>query len=348
MQTQHGLAGANTEASLRFHRFHERLNRSLKTQVIGLGMLKDAIDKGETRDGIKEILYAQNDLWGGMPDWGRPQELIDEGRLDIGRAGVVRGFSAFDLFLDNLSAELESYGRFRGAKPKPKGRLPARQGGDGTDDGAAAAEAGLTRYYERIGADLDGVKFLLPLYVYFRSQLHRAPRRDRERRGGRPLARGRDPRCAGGVAGSHRRYARAGDTAAQGRCGDPLHPQAGPLELFDPEADSHGRQREGLDHIGGRGRRLRRGKTLAFHSVGERSRDQEKHAGDDKLHTLGSVQGQECRLVGCIQDPVLARHEQEVRAKVPVACGSCRDRRWLTGRRDRRRTGRRRGPVGRP
>ena len=168
MQTQHGLAGANTEASLRFHRFHERLNRSLKTQVIGLGMLKDAIDKGETRDGIKEILYAQNDLWGGMPDWGRPQELIDEGRLDIGRAGVVRGFSAFDLFLDNLSAELESYGRFRGAKPKPKGRLPARQGGDGTDDGAAAAEAGLTRYYERIGADLDGVKFLLPLYVYFR------------------------------------------------------------------------------------------------------------------------------------------------------------------------------------
>jgi hypothetical protein len=40
------IAGASTEALLRFHRFHERLNRSIKMQVIGLGLLSDEIDAG--------------------------------------------------------------------------------------------------------------------------------------------------------------------------------------------------------------------------------------------------------------------------------------------------------------
>jgi hypothetical protein len=38
------ISGANTEASLRFHRFHERLNISIKVQMIGLGLLADEID----------------------------------------------------------------------------------------------------------------------------------------------------------------------------------------------------------------------------------------------------------------------------------------------------------------
>lgn len=40
------LSGANTEATLRFQRFHERFNRAIKVQAIGLGLLTDEVDAG--------------------------------------------------------------------------------------------------------------------------------------------------------------------------------------------------------------------------------------------------------------------------------------------------------------
>lgn len=55
------LSGANTEAILRFHRFHERFNRSIKVQAIGLGLLADEVDAGTPAETVRERLYSHTD-----------------------------------------------------------------------------------------------------------------------------------------------------------------------------------------------------------------------------------------------------------------------------------------------
>src|SRR5689334_11458875 len=101
------ISAANTEASFRFHRAHERLNISIKVQMIGLGLLADEIDSGSQPAELKERLYRRKGwLWGGMPDWTNPRSIITAARRDIGQAGVVRAFSAFDLFMDEIASDL--------------------------------------------------------------------------------------------------------------------------------------------------------------------------------------------------------------------------------------------------
>ncbi|MHA0328672.1 hypothetical protein [Sphingomonas melonis] len=129
------LSGANTEAILRFHRFHERFNRSIKVQAIGLGLLADEVDAGTPAETIRDRLYARPDwLWGGMPDWTNPRVEIDAALRDIGQAGVVRAFSAFDLFLDELMAELTSWRDFSGATPLDAADMPSNDDEPGDTD----------------------------------------------------------------------------------------------------------------------------------------------------------------------------------------------------------------------
>jgi hypothetical protein len=101
---------ASIEPFLHYHRFHERLNRSIKVQVIGLRLLADSIEQGHPFQKIRDTLATHNEYIGGMPDWTDPTGLVRSARLDIGRAGVVRAFSAFDLFLDEIAAALEVAG----------------------------------------------------------------------------------------------------------------------------------------------------------------------------------------------------------------------------------------------
>jgi hypothetical protein len=124
------LSNANTEAFIQFHRFHEHLNRTIKTLVIGLGLTAESVQRGRSAESINQLLRDQGWLWGGMPDWTAPGELIDEARRDIGRTGVIRAFSAFDFFLDGIDADLASWGHRSldwspklAAGPKPRPRL---------------------------------------------------------------------------------------------------------------------------------------------------------------------------------------------------------------------------------
>ena len=80
------LEGANTESALRFHRSHERLNRSLTLQIIGLGLVADETDSGTQAEDIKRRLYARPGwLWGGMPDWTNPSNDVDAPLRHIGQ-----------------------------------------------------------------------------------------------------------------------------------------------------------------------------------------------------------------------------------------------------------------------
>lgn len=156
------LSGANTEATLRFHRFHERFNRSIKVQAIGLGLLADEVDAGTPPETIRDRLYARPDwLWGGMPDWTTPRVEIDAALRDIGQAGVVRAFSAFDLFLDELMAELTSWRDFSGATPLDDVDTPLNDDEPGDTDR-------VERIYARLGASRARISDVWAVYVYFR------------------------------------------------------------------------------------------------------------------------------------------------------------------------------------
>lgn len=156
------LSGANTEAILRFHRFHERFNRSIKVQAIGLGLLADEVDAGTSAETIKDRLYARPDwLWGGMPDWTSPHVEINSALRDIGQAGVVRAFSAFDLFLDELMAELISWRDFSGATPYDAASTQTNSDEPGEADR-------IERIYARLGASRARISDVWAVYVYFR------------------------------------------------------------------------------------------------------------------------------------------------------------------------------------
>ena len=156
------LSAANTEAILRFHRFHERFNRSIKVQAIGLGLLADEIDAGTPADTIKERLYARPGwLWGGMPDWTEPRDEVGFALRDIGQAGVVRAFSAFDLFLEDILAEVTSWSDFSGEIVL-----------EPTDAAATVSDAAesdrVEKVYTRLGASRVRLSDIWAVYVYFR------------------------------------------------------------------------------------------------------------------------------------------------------------------------------------
>lgn len=153
---------ANTEAILRFHRFHERLNRSIKVQAIGLGLLADEIEAGTDPDAIKNRLYARPGwLWGGMPDWADPRADVDAALREIGQGGVLRAFSAFDLFLDELQAELTSWQDFNGSTSIETLESGVAQDGDGEADK-------VERFYQRLGAPRTNISDVWAVYRYFR------------------------------------------------------------------------------------------------------------------------------------------------------------------------------------
>jgi hypothetical protein len=157
------LSNANTEAFIQFHRFHEHFNRTIKTLVIGLGLTAEAVDQGRSASSINDILYDRGWLWGGMPDWAAPGELIDEARQDIGRTGVTRAFSAFDFFLDGIEADLASWAHRLTHQTDESAVGPVARPDDESDEADR-----LVGFYRRLGAPRSNIQFLWPVYRYFR------------------------------------------------------------------------------------------------------------------------------------------------------------------------------------
>lgn len=161
-------SNAQMPAFLRFHRFHEDLNRRLKVGVIGLGVLADSLaSKAHNFNSIKDLCYSRGDLWGGMPDWTDPQGVIEDAKNDLGAAGVLRAFSAFDVFLEQLGGEIQAYTernkRTRQPAPGTASKVQAEAEEDDEDP-----KIRLTRFYSRYGWDQQGILDFVPLYTYFR------------------------------------------------------------------------------------------------------------------------------------------------------------------------------------
>lgn len=154
------LTGANTESMLRYHRFHERLNRSIKMQVIGLGFLADEIDAGTPAAAIAQRATARQGLWGGMPDWNGARDDVEFAVRDVGQAGVARAFGALDLFMEQLQGELTSWRHFIGEADPTK----IEEENEDEDN----VEDKVNNFYERLEANRSRVEHIWPVYRYFR------------------------------------------------------------------------------------------------------------------------------------------------------------------------------------
>jgi hypothetical protein len=173
------LSKANTQAFAHFNSFHERLNRSVKTAAVAYIILEDDIAKGRRSvASITRECYALRTLWGGMPDWNNDANAIEAVHLaahDLGAAGVIKAFSAFDVFMETLDGEINTWKSRSMSKVKPRRTSEARTsdakgGGCPQDDAADEAEPNtkVLRFFERQGWDTGDVGYLLPIYTYFR------------------------------------------------------------------------------------------------------------------------------------------------------------------------------------
>ena len=172
------ITRANTRAFTHYNSFHELLNRSVKTAAVSLIILKDDIVKSRRSiAAIKGECYELKTLWGGMPDWSSETAAIDAIGLaqhDLGASGVVKAFSAFDVFLETLEGELNSWKSFSRSKgcEEATSATKVNPEGDGDCPPADATEetepnARLLRFFERHGWGVGDVEYLLPIYTYF-------------------------------------------------------------------------------------------------------------------------------------------------------------------------------------
>lgn len=119
---------------------------------------------------------------GGMPDWTNPRIEIDGALRDIGQAGVVRAFSAFDLFLDEVMAELTSWRDFSGATPLDAPDTPSNDDEPGDTDR-------VQRIYTRLGPSRARISDVWAVYIYFRRARNCIARASRRAAWSRPMPR---------------------------------------------------------------------------------------------------------------------------------------------------------------
>lgn len=166
------LTNSATDAFLAFNEFHERLNFSLKSNVVSLLATEQDITAG-TRSiaDLKEASFLNKRLWGGMPAWGnaaRALEGLSLAQHDAASAAIVRAFSAFDLFLETTDGELQCWQQFQsGSGSQSKSANVGDTDLELVDDSQDVKGRAL-RFYERKQWSTKSIAFLTPVYTYFR------------------------------------------------------------------------------------------------------------------------------------------------------------------------------------
>lgn len=158
---------ANLESGHNFHRFHEHLNHILKINVIALWVFRQQLAAGLSEAQIKEQIYedGQGELWGGMPSWKNPDELLGVVKGDLGSNGVVRTFSAFDVFMDSLEAELESWNSYSNTRKKDSIQFVLSKGVSAEDEKEVDK---FFRLLDRRSWKLDHEREIKAIYTYYR------------------------------------------------------------------------------------------------------------------------------------------------------------------------------------
>ena len=171
MKLQLNLAESGTKAFLKFHKFHERLNRGIKTTAVSLALLEHelASNGAKANAQVKSIAYKVGGIWGGMPDWSNLGDAIGQSRHDLGTSGVIKAFSAFDVFMETLESELHAWNHAP-SNPTKKAKKPPEPTSreDAAEEEEECPKVKVIRFYERHDWDIESVTYAIPIYTYYR------------------------------------------------------------------------------------------------------------------------------------------------------------------------------------
>lgn len=159
------ISNANLESGNTFHLFHEELNRVIKINVIALTLLRQQLASGLSEQEVKEKVYETGELWGGMPSWTNPNQLLDGARRDLGNNGILRVFSAFDVFMDTLEGELGSWYHFTHKTAKNDLQKDIKKAIKAEEEGDSDK---LFKLMARRGWNLSNEKHIKSIYTYYR------------------------------------------------------------------------------------------------------------------------------------------------------------------------------------
>jgi hypothetical protein len=172
------IPGDATHAYSQYHHFHLNFNRRIKTAAVAIALLEADWKSGRTDEAIKEAAR----IWGGWPDWSDKTAALSDARFDLGAGGIVKVFSALDVFIEALEGEMHAWAAAPNRKdvvnhadPKGKhdgpltadGRTAGREESDDeVDDESDLMKTRALKVYHRHGWSAEGIGYLAPVYRY--------------------------------------------------------------------------------------------------------------------------------------------------------------------------------------
>lgn len=150
------ITKANTESFYQLHRFHESLNRTVRTGTAALAGLKTTVSGGDASQLLAEQVMAAGFPWGGPHLWPDASEIIDDTLRVFSEMAVVRVFSAFDDFLTNLEGEHSRHLHHQGQMEPPD------------TENSQEEDERVLKMMDRCGWDPSEIDPCLPLLRFFR------------------------------------------------------------------------------------------------------------------------------------------------------------------------------------
>lgn len=146
---------ANTTSFKTFSNSHEELGNVLKIVSVGLSLTIEEIQSGTPANSLWSRVGALSEHWGTVPIL--TQEIAQTAYAEVANLGLARSFSAFDRYLIDIGAELDSFNCYRSPESEVLKSRP--------DDDSI----GLEKFCERQNFSASNVEFVAPIFDYYRA-----------------------------------------------------------------------------------------------------------------------------------------------------------------------------------
>ena len=145
-----------TSSHLRdFSSFHIDLNKYMKLSVAALNHLSDASnDPKELSDLIAELIKSAGERW--YPsNYVDPHHEIEDLKFQLTESALMRVYSSFEVFLDEISGSYSEYKVKEPVKVDP-----------------ASYGSAVTKLFSAFGWDTKSIEYLLPVYHFYNIARH--------------------------------------------------------------------------------------------------------------------------------------------------------------------------------
>ncbi|MCK0101974.1 hypothetical protein [Pseudohalocynthiibacter sp. F2068] len=153
---------ANTTAFKTFSNSHEELGNVLKIVSVGLSLTIEEIQNGTPAKSLWSRVGALSEHWGTVPIF--TQEIAETAYAEVANLGLARSFSAFDRYLSDIGAELDSIDHYHSSQP-----VALKSGPDDDSGGLDNPGMAFERFCERQNFSRLNVEFVAPVFDYYRA-----------------------------------------------------------------------------------------------------------------------------------------------------------------------------------